>query len=286
MKKKNKSKLFVALLFLYLFIPLLAIFIFSIAGKWEQTPLPETLTMKYYKLILSDPDFWNSMIRSLVISIAASVGSMILIVPCIYLTTTYYRRLERLFELLALIPFVMPGVVLAIGLIQMFSGLPVDITGTVWILLGAYFILCYPFIYQAVKSSFRAINSKCLAEAAKVLGCNEMQAFVRVILPNIAKGLLSSLLLGISVLFGEFVLVNLLVGSQYKTVQIYLFNALNTDGHTTSAIVSVYIMFIFIISALAAQLTNKSLHGRKISSKSSYELSQERRQDAFGEDSR
>lgn len=257
--KSNKTgkKIFLVLLFIYLFVPLLAIFIFSFAGKWDLTVMPESYTLKYYKVIFSDPAFRDAMFKTIGISIMTSVFSMIILVPCVYLTSVYYKRLQKIFEILTVLPFVMPGVVLAIGLIQMYSNAPVDITGTIWILLGAYFILCFPFMYQAIINSFRGIDALSLTEAAKILGCNELQAFTKVILPNIVKGIISSMLLAISILFGEFVLVNLLVGNNYRTIQIYLFNALNTDGHTASAIVSIYLIVIFIISYVAITITGK-----------------------------
>ena len=58
-------------------------------------------------------------------------------------------------------------------------------------------------------------------EAAEIFGANQMTAFRKVILPNILSGILVSGLLSFSILFGEFVLVNLLVGGSYETVQIF-----------------------------------------------------------------
>lgn len=258
MKEKNIGiKFFLLLLFIYLFVPLFAIILFSFAGKWDLSILPESYTFKYYQLILSDVDFRDAMVKTIGISIITSVLSMLVLVPCVYLTSVYYKRLSKLFDFLAVLPFIMPGVILAIGLIELYSNSPVDITGTVWILLGAYFVLCFPFMYQSIGNSFRSIDSLRLTEAAKVLGCTELQAFVKVILPNIAKGIISSILLSVSILFGEFVLVNLLVGNNYKTLQIYLYNALNTDGHTASAIVSMYLIVIFIISYIAITIAGK-----------------------------
>lgn len=257
--KSNQTgkKVFLVLLFVYLFVPLLAIVLFSFASKWDLTVMPESYTLKYYKIILSDPDFKDAMFKTICISVLTSLFSMIILVPCVYLTSGYYKKLEKIFDMLAVLPFVMPGVILAIGLIQMYSNAPIDITGTIWILLGAYFVLCFPFMYQAITNSFRGIDALRLTEAAKLLGCNELQAFIKVILPNIVKGIISSVLLAVSILFGEFVLVNLLVGNNYKTIQIYLYNALNTDGHTASAIVSIYLIAIFIISYLAIAITGK-----------------------------
>ena len=261
MNKRNiGKKAFLLILFIYLIIPVIATILFSFAGKWDTSVMPESFTLRYYVTIFSDPDFVTSLLRSVVISIAAGLISVIVIIPSVYIGVLHYPKLIKFFEILAMLPFIMPGVVLAIGLISLYSQLPIDITGTVWILLGAYFILCLPFTFQTVRNSFRSISSKNLVEAAMMLGCSESSAFIRVIIPNVSNGIISALLLDVSVIFGDFVLVNLLAGNAYPTVQMYMFNQLTKDGHIASAIVTVYLLTIFIISFITFSLTNKKRH--------------------------
>ena len=257
LKKNTGKKIFLVILLIYLFIPILATVLFSVTDNWDTTILPQSYTLKYYSLIFSDDKFIIALFQTINISVLTSVVSVIILVPCIYLTSLHYKKLEKLFEALAVIPFILPGVILAIGLIQMYSKDPISITGTIWILLGAYFVLCLPFMYRSIKNSFIAIDALRLTEAAMILGCTEFQAFFKVIIPNVIRGIISAVLLSISILFGEFVLANLLVGNNYRTIQIYLFNALNSNGHTASAIVSVYLIVIFIISYIAILLTGK-----------------------------
>lgn len=264
MKKSRGKNIFLILLFIYLLIPIAAIIIFSIAGRWDTSIFPENYTLKYFQTIFNDAEFAKALIRTAAVSIITSVATVSLMVPCIYLATVHYIKLEKLFEILSLIPFVLPGVILAISLIQVYSGGLVNISGTVWILLGSYFVLCFPYTYQSVRNSFRAIDASKLVEAAMMLGCNESEAFLKVVLPNIIKGVVSAMLLSISILFGEFVLANLLVGNNYETVQIYLFKSLNTDGHVASAVVTVYMAVVFIISYLAIFLTRGSERKKEV----------------------
>lgn len=260
MKKSLGKRIFLLILFIYLIIPVIATVLFSVANKWDTSVLPQSYTLKYYAEIFSDPQFLAALLRSVIISISAGLLSVVVILPCVYLGILHYPKFIRIFEVLAMLPFIMPGVVLAIGLISLYSQLPVDITGTVWILLGAYFILCLPFTYQTIRNSFRSISSKSLIEAAMMLGCSESGAFIRVIVPNVMNGIVSALLLDISVLFGDFVLVNLLAGNNYSTVQMYMYNQLTKDGHVVSAIVTVYLLLIFAISFITFNLTNRKRH--------------------------
>jgi putative spermidine/putrescine transport system permease protein len=256
-KKNVKQKIFLTLVMIYLFIPVVATILFSLATKWDSTVLPEGYTLKCYATLFSDQRFIMSLLRTINVSIITAVVSVVILVPCIYMTVVYYKRLEKLFELFSIIPFVLPGVILAVGLIQLYSNAFINITGTVWILLGSYFILCLPYMYQTIRNSFRAIDALKLTEAALILGCNEFQAFFKVVLPNVLKGIISAVLLTISILFGEFVLVNLLVGGNYETVQMYLFKTLYADGHLASAVVTVYLMIVLILSYITIKLTGK-----------------------------
>ena len=75
------------------------------------------------------------------------------------------------------------------------------------------------------------------------------------ILPNLKKGLLASLFLSFSFLLGEFVFANILVGTRYETLQIYLYNMRQTSGHFTSALVITYFLFIFLCTWLASRFS-------------------------------
>jgi len=144
----------------------------------------------------------------------------------------------------------MPGVILAIGMIQMYSKGPVQISNTPWILIGSYFVLILPFMYQATKNSFRTINVKALTEAALMLGCGKLETFVKIIFPNVLRGVISAALISVSVLFGEFVLANLLVGDNYETIQIYLYKLQKVDGHLANALVASYFLVILLMSLI------------------------------------
>ena len=100
-------------------------------------------------------------------------------------------------------------------------------------------------------NNLRALNLHDLMDAASLLGSSAPQAFMRVVLPNIRKGILSAWFIAFSLLFGEFVFANMLVGTNFETLQVYLYNMRQTSGHFTSAIVISYFLVILILTLLA-----------------------------------
>lgn len=256
--KKSHIVSYVVILFiiLFLFIPLLGTFLFSIATKWQTTILPEGFTFKWYGVIFRDQQFLISLGRSLTVSFVSVILSMVIMIPTIFFVVVYMPKFEKYLSIVVTIPFAIPGVIFAVGLMKLYSNKPIAITGTIWILIGAYFILILPYMFQGVRNSLRSINAVVLMEAAEILSATKLEAFVKVILPNIIKGVTASALLSFSVLFGEFVLTNLLAGGQYSTVQIYLYTKRNESGHLTSAVVIIYFILILILSGIILKISS------------------------------
>ena len=252
--KNTKYYLFIILILLYLFIPLLATFIYSISTKWQSTIIPEGITFQWYIQLFNDFRFLEAMARSFILTTLSLSISAIIMIPTVFIVIVYFPKLEKFLKVLVMLPFAMPGVVAAVGLLKLYSSEPLPISGTIWILLGAYFVIALPYMYQGISNSLRTINVKDLMEAAEMLNATKIQAFIYIILPNIFKGIMVSMLLTFSILFGEFVLANILAGGNFETVQVYLYNKKNESGHFTSAIVITYFIFILILSGVIVKI--------------------------------
>ncbi|MDE5177381.1 ABC transporter permease [Vibrio fluvialis] len=238
-------------------VPIIATLVYSLSSRWGATILPDGFTFDWYFKLLSDTRFIEAFGRSLLVCVAALALSTLLILPAIFVVFYYFPKLDRVMNLLILLPFAVPPVVSSVGLLQLYADSAVPIVGTPWILIGTYFTIALPFMYRALANSFSAINLRDLMDAAHLLGASTTQAFLQIVLPNVRKGLMASLFLSFSFLLGEFVFANILVGTRYETLQIYLYNMRQTSGHFTSALVMTYFLFIFFCTWLASRLGAK-----------------------------
>lgn len=254
--KENRIKHYIitALILIYLFLPLVGTFLYSIATNWQTTVLPEGITFKWYTQVLSDGRFLESLFRSFLVCTVTVVICLVIMIPTIFIIDCYFPKLDKLLSILSMIPFAIPGVVSAVGLLKIYSNGPIPLTGTIWILIGAYFVLTLPYMYRGIKNSMITLDTKSLLEASELLYANKIQSFIYVILPNIIKGVVVSALLSFSILFGEFVLTNLLAGGNFETVQVYLFNMRSKSGHLSSAVVIIYFIFVLITTTAALKL--------------------------------
>lgn len=260
-----RSILMIALV--YLLVPLLATLLYSLAKEWQTTVLPQVWTFQWYVDLFHDARFGQALLRTIGICLVTVVLCLLVMLPAVFIVSVYAPKWERWLQIVVLLPYAVPGVVAAVGLIKMYSSGPIAISGTVWILIGAYFVAILPYMYQGIRNSLRTIPSLELMEAAELLGAGKAAAFRRIILPAILPGISVSALLSLSVLFGEFVLTNLLVGGHFETIQIYLYRRLNESGHLASAVVMSYFLIILLLSGLWIRLS-KRLFGERTSVKS------------------
>ncbi|MGX5218746.1 ABC transporter permease [Pseudomonas segetis] len=242
------------LLFLILLLPLAGTLLYSLSTSWSATILPDGLTFKWYFELWGEPRFLKAFGQSLLICFSALFLASILILPLLFVVHYHFPRLDGLMNILILLPFAMPPVVSSVGLLQVYGSGPVQLVGTPWILIGCYFTIALPFMYRAITNNLHAINLPDLMDAAHLLGASTWKAAFLVVLPNLRKGLMVSLFLSFSFLFGEFVFANMLVGTRYETLQVYLNNMRNSSGHFNSALVISYFFFVLIFTWAANRL--------------------------------
>jgi PTS system maltose and glucose-specific IIC component len=180
--------------------------------------------------------------------------SFLFAAPLLFVVHYHFPKLDGVMNILILLPFAVPPVVSSVGLLQVYGSGPLAMVGTPWILIGCYFTVALPFMYRAITNNLQAINLRDLMDAAQLLGASTWQAAFLVVLPNLRKGLMVALLLSFSFLFGEFVFANILVGTRYETLQVYLNNMRNSSGHFNSALVISYFFFVLLFTWAATRL--------------------------------
>lgn len=254
--RTNRYHLFVVYgLMALLSIPVLATLLYSFSQHWGATILPDGLTFNWYLKLWQDPRFLSAFTHSLLIAVGTLAFSTLIIVPAAFVVFYYFPHLDRWMNILILVQFAVPPVVSSVGLLQIYADGPLRLIGTPWILVGCYFTIALPFMYRALANGLQGLNVRDLMDAAHLLGASTPAAFLRVVLPNIRKGLMASLFLSFSFLLGDFVFANMLVGSRYETLNVYLYSVRFISGHFTSAVVMSYFIFTLVVTWIATRLS-------------------------------
>jgi putative spermidine/putrescine transport system permease protein len=247
------GKLVLALVVLYLLIPLGA-------TLWFGLDTGHGIDFSIFGRIFSDPDFSQTLITSLELALGATILAVVLVTPTAYWVQLRIPSARPLLDFLTLVPFAVPAIVLAVGLLQEYSGtasplinflslglVPVlsnnlNIVSTPPLLVCAYVIIALPFVYRPIDNSLRAINTTVLTEAAYSLGSGWWRTFLTVILPNIWPGIISAALLTFSTVMGEFTIAQLF---SIYTFPIFLNGVGQEDPHR-AALLSI-LSFIFTL---------------------------------------
>ena len=200
----------------YFLIPLFATLLFSI--KDRQTG--SCCSLSAYGVILHDGRFWTTIRLSFVLALETIAISLLLFVPTIYWVHLKLPRFRPVLGFMALIPFVVPPIVLVVGLLNLYKGAPDWFYAKPYgFLATAYVILAFPYMYFSLDAGFRSIDLHTLTEASQSLGASWRTTLTRVILPNIRAAALGGSFLTLAIVMGEFTIASL---SNFKTFPTYI----------------------------------------------------------------
>ncbi|MFZ4618653.1 MAG: ABC transporter permease, partial [Rectinemataceae bacterium] len=194
------SWLWFSLGMIYFFLPLFATFLFSLRGK------KGVLSFVAYQNVFKDPTFLKTFGFSLEMALLTVLVGLVLIVPTAIWIQLKVPKAKALFDVLTLMPFAVPPIILAFGLIRTYSRPPLALVSTPAILVAAYVVISFPYIYRSVDSGLRSMDLRGLSEAAQSLGAGWGTLLFRVILPNLRTALLSATFLTLAIVIGELTL--------------------------------------------------------------------------------
>lgn len=198
------SWLWISLGILYFFLPLIATLNFSLRIK------KDILSLQAYQNVLTDPGFLKSFGFSAEMAFLTILISIVLVVPTAYWVHLRLPQVRPVIELITMLPFVIPAVVLVFGLIAIYSRPPLLLTPSPILLVMGYVVLTLPYMYRAVDNGLKAMDVRALTEAAQSLGANWFTILLRVIFPNLRVALLSGMFLTFATVIGELTMAALL----------------------------------------------------------------------------
>ncbi|CAN5725702.1 iron ABC transporter permease [soil metagenome] len=258
--KARAAAMVVGLLFSSLLVlPVATLVLVSFAqdGRWTTQTLPPTYTLANYARILTAKDASEVFINSLSMSAIAALAALLWSFCVVTLAMGKRRRAwKRLLSLLVLIPWALPGTVVAVALAEAY-GKPSPLLGsyiligTFWILPVVYFLRFMPLVVRAVQASMEQLDPA-LDEAAGSLGARWWQRFRRVTLPLVLPGAAAGTLLAFVIAMGEYVASVLLFVPSNRPVSIAIASELRDFNLGTAAAYGVVLILVIGISLVVA----------------------------------
>jgi iron(III) transport system permease protein len=237
---------------------------FAREGSWTTQTLPTEYTLANYQRIFSDPFaaevFFNSFSMSAIAAVTALLWSFCAVTLLVKQersrATWLGRGGRRLLSLLILIPWALPGTVVAVSVAEAY-GKPnyllgsFVLVGTFWILPVVYFLRFMPLVVRALQASMEQVDPA-LGEAAGSLGARAWQRFARVTLPLVWPGAIAGTLLAFVIALGEYVASVLVFVPTNRPISIAIASELRDFNLGAAAAYGVVLIVIISVSMLLA----------------------------------
>ncbi len=256
MKKKRfkLSNLYLALVMLITYLPLLIVVVFSFNDS-KLTVGWKGFTLRWYEELFRDAALMEALGNSILLGVlsclfAAVIGTL----GAIGMARVHFKT-KGMMEYLSTIPMIVPEIILAMAFMAFFStlGLPFGMVT----LVISHTAFCIPYVFMMVKARLVGID-KSLEEAARDLGASPARTFWDITLPLIMPAVLSGCILAFAMSFDDVVISLFVTGPTLSTLPIKVYTQLKTGvtpeiNALCTVILLVVIMGLFVYSFLTAK---------------------------------
>ncbi|HSE16916.1 MAG TPA: iron ABC transporter permease [Pyrinomonadaceae bacterium] len=248
-----------------LVLPVATLFLVSFAaeGSWTTQTLPAAYTFANYRRLFGDSYAAEVFVNSITMSAIAAVAALLWSFAIVILlrrgkdTRRFFGEgWRRLLSLLVLVPWALPGTVVAVSVAEAYGGPSLllgsfILVGTFWILPVVYFLRFMPLVVRALQASMEQLDPT-LEEAAGSLGARAWQRFMRVTLPLVWPGALAGTLLAFVIALGEYVASVLVFVPANRPISIAIASELRDFNLGAAAAYGVVLIVIISISMVVA----------------------------------
>lgn len=244
MKKKISigSKLYITLMFIFFYLPILVTMFFSFNSSKSLTSFAG-FSLRWYKKLLTDSNIISAVYVSISIAVIATIVSTILgTITAIGLSKSKKVLKEWLLNINNM-PIMNPDIVTAIGLMILFTSVRME-RGYMTMLL-AHIAFCTPYVIVNVYPKVRSMDHN-LADVAMDLGATPFQALTKVILPMLKPGIYAGMLLAFTMSIDDFVVSYFVTGNGVSNISIVVYNMTKRTNPTINALSTILILVVVI----------------------------------------
>jgi putative spermidine/putrescine transport system permease protein len=243
-------KLLVAILFVFLLVPVLMVIPLSFSGENTLRFPPSSWGIRWYEALWANGLMWRAFRTSVLIGLIVTALTVVIALPAAYVIVRMKTLGSEFLYNLFTAPLLLPTIVLGLAILIVFAA--AGLLGTFHGIVLAHLVLTLPYALRILATSLGALPIA-LEEAAASLGATPLTAFRRVTLPLIAPGVLSAGALSFLVSFDEIVITLFLAGPQVTTLPVEMFRRLDSRSDPMIAAVSVLLIGITLAVVLIVQ---------------------------------
>lgn len=231
--------------YLFLYIPIVILVLFS----FNSSDLPfawEGFSLKWYYALWQSADIWHALSNSLIVAFSSVVLSLILGLFFVFYSP---RNFLAQFFVMFYASLAMPEIVIAVGLLSLFSFFSVPLGLTT--LIAGHTLIGLGYVVPILHARFEELDKRYM-EAALDLGATEGQTLRFVMVPLLLPSLMACALLVFVLSLDDFIISFFCSGGSTQTLPIYIFVAIRSGAtpmvnalSTILLVVSSFLVLLF-----------------------------------------
>ena len=248
---KTASKIYTALIMIFLFAPIAILLVFSFNAS-KSLSVFSGFSLNWYKELFKDSETLRSVRNTLVLALSASVISTILgTAAAVGMDKLRNKVYLATLDTVTNIPMINPDIITGISLMLMFVfvgrlfGAATSLN--FWTMLIAHITFCLPYVILQVLPKLKQMD-RSLPEAAMDLGCTPLRAFFKATLPEIMPGIITGMLMAFTLSLDDFVISYFTTGNSFQTLPIRIYNM--TKKTVTPKMYALATIIFFVILTL------------------------------------
>ena len=250
---KILSKIYVTLMLIFLYAPLMVMLVFSL-NSGESVWVFEGFSADWYLSLATNSSMIDGLKHTLIVAfLSAAISTVVGTAAAVGITSLKRKISQRLVMSVTNIPMMNADIVTGISLMLLFvfvgKLLGLDESLGFLTVLIAHITFNLPYVILSVLPKLKQTDRN-LSEAALDLGCTPVKAFFKAVLPSISTGIITGFIMAFTLSLDDFVISYFTCG-HYQTLPIVIYNmtkkTVTPDVYALSTIVFVSVFVLLIL---------------------------------------
>ena len=247
MRNRNTigQKIYMFLVYAFLYAPIIVLMVFSFnesktRGKWTG------FSFKWYGELMKDRAVLEALRNTLTVAVVATIIATLIGTFAAVGIMAYKRKSRKLLLAINEIPVLNPDIVIAVGLMVLFTAVKMEFG--MFTLILSHIVFTIPYVILSILPKLKMMDLN-LSEAAMDLGATPLQTLFLVIIPEIKQGIVAGAMMAFTLSIDDFVISFFTKGRGLNTLSTTVYSMARKGINPTINAVST-IMFIVTIVLL------------------------------------
>jgi len=268
---KILSKIYIFLIFLLLYAPVIVMIIFSFNSSNSLSEFTG-FSLRFYDEAFNNSKVIDAFKNTLILAVTtAAISGLLGTAAAVGISRMRSKYLRTSLLSVTNIPMMNPDIVTGVSmmLLFVFTGALLGLSSSLnfWTMLIAHITFSLPYVILSILPKIKQMD-KHLPEAAMDLGCTPLMSFLKVELPCILPGVLSGMLMAFTLSLDDFVISYFVKGTGFETLPIYIYSAVKKGVRPTlyaanTVIIIAVLALLILINFVGKDNTDNSKRKNK-----------------------